>query len=734
MGLAQGGANSGAAQGSITINTSQLAAARAAVNSFATGVNTTLTGINPAIVKTEASFGGLTGAANQLASAFGLSLSIGGAVQLGKMAVAASETATAYNRQAVAARTLAGSQDQLNARLAIYDKATGGVVDKATALTNVTKLMAVGFADTGIELEKFATVIRGISIAMGQSQDMVTQNLILELFTQRGARLDQLGLQYDKVKQRADELQASDSSLTAKIAYQNAVLEQATERFGKLGKSAEGQATGIEKAKKSSADFGLVVGQILGPTINAVGADFSRTLDRWQAGLQAAINLTKDLAQAVHLIAPDVSATIGSRTGIGSNMRQSPKSMDRSPLEGERQVHLDWAQGITDLNQQVHTDIIDEEKSFGASRAKTVADYSKSVARDEANYARGRLRANLDFLDSMADVAKDAARREAGAAADLARTMGSARDDGAARVADIRKESAKRLADIEESYAEDREKAARQHTDNLRDAARDLNAKAVADEQHKFAEQEDDAKKAHDKAVKDNNEQLKERLDDEAKSLAKSLKQQQDAYDRQLIEGRENDRLRLQDMKDAFAKQQERAAEDHAEQVKERAEDQAAQLAEMDTQHNLRLEQIANHAAADRLELDAQAKTDLLALGVRNAAWKKAAEDKEKAQEKLWDKFMEHVNGTLKEGRPNTPQIAPAGFASGGFVPHDMIARVHRGEYVMPARQVTTMMGGSRSLSFGNITVNVAGTNASAGDIANAVDQRIKQHMEGWAA
>ena len=90
---------------------------------------------------------------------------------------------------------------------------------------------------------------------MGTSQDTVTQNLILELFTQRGARLDQLGLQYDQIRQRAEELQDADAQLTDQMAYQQAVLEQANERFGALATSSAGAATGVENLHTAWTDL-----------------------------------------------------------------------------------------------------------------------------------------------------------------------------------------------------------------------------------------------------------------------------------------------------------------------------------------------------------------------------------------------------------------------------------------------------------------------------------------------
>ncbi len=73
----------GTARGSITIDVSQLEAARQAVQAFATGVNTNLTGINSAAVSASQGITSMAGAVRGLASAFGIAFGVQGLVQLG---------------------------------------------------------------------------------------------------------------------------------------------------------------------------------------------------------------------------------------------------------------------------------------------------------------------------------------------------------------------------------------------------------------------------------------------------------------------------------------------------------------------------------------------------------------------------------------------------------------------------------------------------------------------------
>lgn len=188
-------------------------------------------------------------------------------------AASADALAASYARQNVAARGLAGSQEELNALLVVYDEATGGVLSKQKQLAGVTNLLSVGFADNSRELEQSAKAIRGISLARGRDPDAVQNDLILEMFTQRGQRLDQLGLQYDIVRVKTRELMEANASLTKQQAYQMAVLDHAAERYGHLADSAEGQATEVERLAAAYEDLGLAIANsVRGPVNLAAGA------------------------------------------------------------------------------------------------------------------------------------------------------------------------------------------------------------------------------------------------------------------------------------------------------------------------------------------------------------------------------------------------------------------------------------------------------------------------------
>jgi hypothetical protein len=121
---------------------------------------------NEARQRQQASFGGLGGglggAAQGLLGASILGVGVGAAASQGYQFLnQADQIATSYRRQSIAARELAGSQEKVNQLLNAYIVASGGAVDKATALAQVTKLQTLGFADNPQEVSRFTSGARG---------------------------------------------------------------------------------------------------------------------------------------------------------------------------------------------------------------------------------------------------------------------------------------------------------------------------------------------------------------------------------------------------------------------------------------------------------------------------------------------------------------------------------------------------------------------------------------------
>lgn len=687
----------GTAQGRIVIDTRDLS--RVSVESQKVGkqVEQNLDRIGAGAGRAQQSITGLSDSMQQMGS-IGLSFA---AAALGRFTMEANVVATAYARQSVAALSLAGSQAKLNELMAAYDKATGGAVDKATAMADVTRLQAVGFADSAAELEQFVRAARGIAVAMGSQQDYVISQLQLAIANQSTMRLDQLGLGVSEVTARIDLLKAANKSMTNEMAYQQAILGLAGEKFGALADSAESSATGAERAAKSFRAVKLAWGELTGGPVGFGGDAIAGWLERTTKDAQHLRTVIVDLGQAFGLLPRSWESswnpkdpTIGSRTAIGWEVRERSSAVTPARFSGpEGEAQLDairnrWT-AITSIERTSGAAIVESTRQYSEQRANTIRDYEQGIAREAEDFARGRARAEAAHLRQLEDLRSSAARREASMAAELARVNSQAATDSAARVAewtaehgravaDAREASSARLVKLEEDYNRDRQRAAQDSRERLLNAAGRLDAAAVVAEQRRAAQEAQRAEENHQERVESEQESLQEaldnlnethakRIDDEAKALARSTRQRQEAYERQLTESRAADAQREQDMIDDFAERKALEDEDRAIRLGRMAQDHSARLAEMARQHELDLAQIAANAAAERKQAEDDFNKAMEAAGVRNAAWiakNKLLTDAAIADYDRVTAAMGRMINTLQGPLERNPYITPGAWPS----------------------------------------------------------------------
>lgn len=627
-----GGTSLGAATGRINIDTTDLSRVAVTTQQVGQQVEKNLGRMGAGAKKAQDSFAGVSSNLHQLAGAFGVSLGVGAVTQMGRYVVEADKIATAYDRQSVAARNLAGGQEQLNSLLRAYDQATGGAVDKASALAAVTRLQAVGFADDAQELERFARVARGVSVAMGSSQDYIVSQLQLAIANQSTMRLDQLGLGVTEVKQRIVELKAANKGLTTEMAYQNAILGLAEEKFGALADSAEAGKTGIEHVTKAWADLQLEIGQTsqsqgaisgffdwwatgierVGEAIGQFDEKFQRSIWRFQG---------KDPDKMEFAVASDDRAQMAAEQGKAV---RSTRARMNGPRFGDNQEDVetlarDRYAALGEIEADSYQERLKANREYGENVANAERDYQQTISREAQDFAISRARQEADMLDSIADIHRDAARREQDQAEDLARTISRSQADSAERISDAREDANERLVEMEEDYQKNRERAAGDHKDRMMTLAGSLDAKGLLEEQKRWARENSDAKEAHTEQRDDLQEQLDERIADENESLAKSIANAQEAHQRQLEDAREADAQREADMLADFEARKVLEDEDRALRLSRMAEDHQDQMDEMARQHALDLEQIRIDKAAERDEVQKQFDLDMQETIGRNA-------------------------------------------------------------------------------------------------------------------
>lgn len=837
----------GNASGKITLDLSDLLRAQAQTQQIGQQITRNLNIIDTGAKNAQKGVTSLSSDLRQMAGALGLGF---GAVQIGRFALQADATSTAYKRQSVAALSLAGSQGKLNELLAAYNSATGNAIDKAQALADVTKLQATGFADSAAELSQFTTAARGISIAMGRDQDYVIAQLNLAIANQSTMRLDQIGLGVDEVKNKVKELQAADSSLSTQQVYQNAVLGIATQKYGALAKSTEAQATGAEKAAKAWKDFALAVGTALGPVTgdiltaaaeqvdrlgrliaeakkitddarktqvadfpNATGVGmggaygqrrgptpqgqaelpnvFSRYIEPFftaggqlmrkiqeaestrsmiqsnQRALQTELGagggrssaeINADLAQQANLLKQvnaqlnqfwtelrGSSALRGDSGDISRSTSAFPKATIDPNLEKQQADQVDYYKSIQAIERSANADRLAATQQYESQRSETIRSYEQGIAREAQDFAISRQRAAAQLADTIADIGTNSARQAAKWATDLADSIADLQKDSGKRLADAQEATSKRLSEINEQYAKSRERAARDHSDNLLEAAANLDARAVFNEQKAYARSSADAADAHSDAIDKENEQLADRTQKEQESLSDRIANEQEANTKRLADAKEADALRVQDATEALAKQQVIEDQDRALRLARGAEDQAAQLAQMAAAQGERLAQIAAHAAEERAQLDEEFQAKLNEDGLRSNKWLLQQTELKRLALKNFDDWWKEINKKFIDA-----QVGPTaankkqsfidldkipGFAEGGAVNRTQIARVHAGEYVMPRAAVNAMGGfagasnmarSGGAVSVGDISFSIyAAANHNPQDIAHAVRTEI---------
>lgn len=636
--------------------------------------------------------GGLAGAlaGGSLPIAAGLAVSQGA-----RFAVDASVTATAYDRQSVAAVNLAGSQAKLNDLLAAYSRASGGAVDKATALSNVTRLQAVGFGDNAEEVERFTRAVRGSSIAMGKLQDEISQEVQLAISNQSLRRLDQIGLGITEVNERIEALRSSNQGMTREAAFQEAVLGLLNEKFGALADSAVGAASGVENAKRAWQDFRLTIGQTTEEETNSIAQWFSEILDFSAQVLARFDEIEKRRQEITGSRAPGLGGFIwpGQRAQGPQFNTPAPSWMTRAtpnanpsripaPFDDDQTAALRRRdEGFADIERESGMARLEATRSYGRQVASVEAQYQKQSLREAEDFARQRANAETKFNLSLLDVAQDSARQRLKWEQDLARSIASAQADSAERIADARKDTAKRIADLDKDFKKDQAKRERDFRDDMLSAAGRLDAVALLELRKDRAKELKERKDSYEESRADLQEQLAERIADENESLAKSIRQQQEANQRRIEEQAENDALRIQEMKDAFEAQKVEQDIERGIMMARRAEDHATQLTEMATAQAERIQQIKDNALAERAQFTEESNKFLEAVSIHNQKWLDAEAAKNATVLRMHQDLLDaQRRALLTPGHPSladpyvdrallpgtTPVIAPRSPTGGG--------------------------------------------------------------------
>lgn len=647
------------------------------------------------------------------------------AFELAKDAAQADATREAYNSLA---ESFGNNADDMLASMRASSK---GMISDANLVLDANRAMLLGVADNAQKMGDLLDVARVRGQAMGLTVSVAFERLVTGLGRLSPKILDDLGI---KGTQKALDDYAKSIGRTASQlsdAQQQAILfnavmastkglidasanagDNATTKFQQFGAK-------IENSKQKLGDFLLEAGATdtldtfstsLDDSITALKelddwftqlktdwdnfanntvlpswfSEIDGLLKRWEAlegHLGFVIGTRPDDPYAPKRTAADAGGS-GGFTGPSGAASHGPIPVPPSVIDQQAIVdaQVKYSKDLAKINRDTNRDIQQATEQAGRQRAETVRQYELGIVRDEEDFAISRQRQQRDYEQNIVAIMRDEQARETKVRADLDENIAQERAD-----------SNKQLARQEEDFQTARARALKDHNDDLLDAAGRLDAAAVYRSQRDFAKQERVAQEDRDKQLKRAAEDQSEREDRERKSAEK-----------QLSEARAADEQRLADMKAALEQQRADEDEDRAKLKTRAADDHQHDLDQQAIEAGLRIQQIIDNAADERTALQAAFDQQLTDLGLFNTAYHNAQLAQQKQAIEDLKPFMADWFKTAREAfeadmmnpegkRPGQTPVMSS-FASGGFVPHDMIARLHAGEYVMPSRAVASMV------------------------------------------
>jgi hypothetical protein len=616
MGVPSEGQSLGAAKGSITIDTSDVAAAGQRVRAASAEINRAFVGVKAQAIDLNGVFG-------QLGSAIGISLGIAGAVQLVRATNALIEQAAQVERVRISYDRLAkGVGQDADAMLDSMRKASHGMVSDANLVLNANRAMITGVADTAEEMGQLLEIAR----VRGQALGITTSEAFTRLTQGIGKReieiLDELGIiiklndVYDKYAKRLGTTADALTEAQKTQAFFNAVLEDSRDLINENADASENAADKFQKQKIAAENLAIAQGNLLLESSGNTADFWTRMIN----GLTAYLNALKQAGGQLFPSPPEVGKFGTSPWGTrGAPPRISTPGPQFNPEQIE--IIRNRFDAENEIQRKAAADRLDATRQYEEQRTSLIRDFEKTIARDAEDFALGRKRQEEDTNRSLERLHRDAARREECAAEDLQRNLTQIRDDSGERIADAREDANERLVKLEKDYQKQRERSLEDHQDKLLDAAGHLDAVAVREEQRRFARQSKDAKEAHEEQRDDLNKQLQKRIDDEKENLEERTRQAQEAFDRQIEDAREADQQRIDDEKADQDLRKIREDEDRATRLTRMGEDHQDQLDELARQHALNLEQIATQKAEERAKLQEEFGKALHEAGIINSAW-----------------------------------------------------------------------------------------------------------------
>jgi hypothetical protein len=344
--------------------------------------------------------------------------------------------------------------------------------------------------------------------------------------------------------------------------------------------------------------------QISEDQMRALADEIARSRDA-TAQWVAEMNLSRSVAQALYPAPMDSWAESWQRGGAGRGVvtgweREQEWAPTSTLTEDIKDAWLQFQTDLADIEAQAAEQRLDEEESYQERRTELIEQYGDRAA----DVVEAREKKLADIREQMAEDEAEARQREADAVADHAEKMADL--EAEAQAAEVRR--------LEDFQREER-RARQQHWLTLLQAASRLDARAIAEENERYALQQGNRSEDFDVETQRRAEQLAERL-----------AQEQENHEERLLEARRADERRLQDLQEALdeerllaAQRLEELAQERQEELNQLYEQHVERLIEIDQQERELSDQRQNAFIMQLNQLDAHYGT-LLGLQIQGQA------------------------------------------------------------------------------------------------------------------
>jgi methyl-accepting chemotaxis protein len=174
--------------------------------------------------------------------------------------------------------SFAGSVSRSIEMMDAFQRGSGGVVDKMTAMAQASRLLQMGLVQTPDEMEKIVEM----ATRLGKQTDDVStrmEDFGALLANQSMPRLDNFGISSGRVRQRIEELQKAMPGMTRETAFLQAVMEEGSISLEKLGERADDTLTSLEQLASAYTNLKIAIGKAIAPSMAFIARDAASWLD-----------------------------------------------------------------------------------------------------------------------------------------------------------------------------------------------------------------------------------------------------------------------------------------------------------------------------------------------------------------------------------------------------------------------------------------------------------------------